>query len=475
MHTQQPTDLDEIAKPRHPLYGKRGTWLDAFDKNGVPRDYIWQNSGNNIIRGYQRAGIKAADFDLETSILNETTSPRVEIPRVVVETLRMDVKTLNAQDIAVFWRLFAQARHHGIEEGTATITLAALQDFLGVARASRIIQSIHKLTTLSMSLHVNQPGAHGRVAMPMIASFEVDDGILTFALPYVLRMAVINSRDYAWIDINAIAHFRSKFSAGLFIKASLEAGKHWSKRQLLGGDRATFAAALGLENTKSNIIEDVIGRVRDDLLAISGPRRRFNISFDTGYGPHDVVLIELGNAAKKLRELKPKGLTKEAMDQVKADNTGIMSVPEERYPTVTRLRQAATWLGSSVLTVAEQWRMDVRGATTYEADTFVGISGREFIELIDTHGPDDVLEFWLDKRDFSKFGTFNVAEDVGVAKARPTKLKTSVMFAEPQVTETEVEDDDVYEMTGGDSYEYGMPEPMEFSGAADCDDADIPF
>ncbi|MCR6502522.1 hypothetical protein MUO32_26190 [Shinella sp. CPCC 101442] len=474
MNTQQPTDLDEIAKPRHPLYGKRGTWLSAYNEHGLPCDYIWQNSGSNIIRGYQRAGIKAADLDLETSISNEKTSPRVEIPRVVVETLRIDVKALNAQDIAVFWRLFAQARHHGIEEGTATITLAALQDFLGVARASRIIQSIEKLASLSMSLHVNQPGAHGRVAMPMIASFDIADGVVTFALPYVLRMAVINSRDYGWIDINAIAHFRSKFTTGLFIKASYEAGKHWSHRKLLGGDRATFAAALGLDNTKSNVIEDVIGRVRDDLLAISGPRRRFKISFIVGCGSDDAVLIELGNAAKRLKELKPKGLTKEALDQVKADNTGIMSVPAERYPTITRLRQAATWLGSSVLMVAEQWRMDVRGATSYADDTFVGLSGREFIALIDTHGADDVLEYWLDKRDFSRFGTFNVAEDVGVAKPRPTKLKTPILVAEPQVPKTEVEDD-VYEMTGVDNYDYGMPEPTEFLGSADCDNADIPF
>jgi hypothetical protein len=479
MNTQQTTDIDEIAKPRHPLHGKRGTWLSSYDENGLPCDYIWQNSGNNIIRGYQRAGIKAADFDLETSFANDRTSPRVEIPRVVVETLRTDIKSLNARDIAIFWRLFAQARHHGIEDGTATITLHALQDYLGLTRPERIVQSVAKLASLSMSLHVNQPGAHGRIEMPMIAEFEVADGIMTFALPYVLRMAVINSRDYAWVDINAFAHFRSKFTAGLFIKASYEAGKHWSHRSLLGGDRATFAAALGLDNAKSNVIEDVLGRVGDDLLAISGPRRRFKVSFDAGLGPDDVVMIEVGNAARSLKSVKPKGLTKEAMDQVKADNTGIMSVPATRYPTITRLRQAATLLGSSVLMIAQQWRMDVRGATTYGDDMFVGISGREFISLIDTHGADDVLEFWVDKRDFSRFGKFNAPEDVGIAKARPNKLKTPKLASLPDVIENEVEYteyDDVFEMTGGDyGYDYGMPEPVEFGSACDSDDADIPF
>ncbi|MBB4102370.1 RepB family plasmid replication initiator protein [Allorhizobium borbori] len=478
MDYQQPTDIDEMGKPRHKMHGKRGTFMEHWNQAGVRSDYIWQLSGNAVIRGYQRRGIKASDFDFETVQTNDRTSPRIEIPRVVVETLKTDIKTLNAQDIAIFWRLFGQHRHHGIEDATATISMQALKDFLGVEHRSRIIKSLQKLTSLQMSIHVNQFGAHGRVSMPMLEMLEIDGEIVTFGMPKVLRDAVGHSRDYGWVDINAIAKFRSKYTTALYIKASFEAGKHWSKRQTIGGSRQQFASALGIpETAQTSVVEDAIARVRDDLLAISGPRRRFKLSFDLGFGPEDDILIEVGNAAKKLKEVKALNLTAEAREQVDAVNTGVNSIPTERYPNLLVLRKAATWLNSSVQFVADKWKLEVWAAMGGKAEFSVGLSDADFIGLIDQHGADDVLEFWLDKKDFAQFGSFNIAEDVGVAVERQPKKKVVTAVIETNVVEAEyVADDDI---SMGDDYahlSYGdEPTPDFKTAAVDYSDDDIDF
>lgn len=226
-----------------------------------------------------------------------------------------------------------------------------------------------------------------------------------FALPAVLRTAVLESRDYAWFELNALLRFSSRFTAGIYLRLCYEAGKHWRYREILEPTKNEFREIMGLPGeTQSSVLDDAINRVSADLEAIDGPRRRFSISFGKPIddAPSSKFFIEVGGSAKRLKEVKPKFLTEAAREQV-LDRTR-HKIDSHQYPTLTRLRQAATLLGTSVLSVSDLWRIDVKGAVSYPDDIFVGLTGREFLRLIADTGPDDVLEFWVDKRDFSHLG-----------------------------------------------------------------------
>lgn len=468
----QSTDLDDIGRGRHPLHGKRGTFLEVAGRNGVDRNFIWQNRGDRIVRGSERAGIKAKDFGAEALWSNDSTSPRVEIPRVVIETMQIDIRTLNAQDVAVFWRLFAEARHQGIQHGRHVIDIQAIKGYLNNTRRSRILSSFDKLTGVEMSLRLNQAGAHGRVGMPMLESFEVVGDTVYFTLPSVLRSAVLFSRDYAWIDINAIPRFASKFTASVYLKLCYEAGKHRTRRANVADSLDAFRARMHLpEGTKANVLADVISRVKDDLLAIDGPRRRFNVKFVVESGEYGVVKIDVTSAAKKLAELKPQGLSAPARRQLAQNNTGILAVPATRYPALVRIRQAATHLGTAALHVADAWKMAVNGAMRDETKTVVGLRGSDFLGLVDRYGADDVFEFWIDKQSVPGLGV-RAIEDIGM----PVYRQRAVAVIDiPDVVEEMVEDD-VTMAADYDHVEYGEVEvPPTAMANDDIDDCDIPY
>jgi hypothetical protein len=472
LELQQPTALEDMGKPRHKLHGKRGPFLEVVGKSGVTNNYIWQRSGGKIIRGSDRKGIKAKDFATEAVRSNELTSPKFEVPRVVIETMRFDIKTLNAQDVAIYWRLFAEARFRGIADETHTITMTALKGYLDSPQRARIIASMEKLTTVSMSIRVNQADAHGRVSMPMIEAVEVSKDTVTFRLPTVLRNAVLASRDYAWIDLNAIQRFESKFTVAVYLKLCYEAGKHHSRRSGVAESRDAFRARMQMpEGTKDNTLDGVIARVKADLLAIDGPRRRFDLKFTAEH--RGDIRIEVGTAARALKEVKPKTMTLKAVFEIVEANKGVLAIPQARDASITRFRQAATLLDAPVRYVADKWRLDVYGAAAYPDQAFVGLFGRDFIRMIDEFGADDMLEYWLDKRDFKELGGVRKVEDVGVAKPRKAE-KVVAEVAEPQVVEADVEEDVV--ATGHfDDHDYGMPEFKAPTDFADHDDADIPF
>jgi hypothetical protein len=313
-------DEDQEKPARKSGYGKLGTMYEGFRKDKktgviVPGQWAWQLRGENIIRGHQRRGIKAADFDREAVYGNEQTSPRIEIPAVIINSMRIETagraggKQLASQDLCIFWRLFAHARLNGIASGSHSIPIAALKAFLDVVDRKRIVRSLEKLSQTTMSIHLNQPGFHGRKKISMIECLQNEGETISFRLADALVAAVRESRGYAFVDINVLPRFRSKYSIPLYIRLCHKAGQHWSKREDLELSRAEFRGLVGMPTaTKANVLETVLGAVRDDLLAISGKRRRFNINFDlpTEAGFDARFVIEVGNAVQRLKEVQPK-------------------------------------------------------------------------------------------------------------------------------------------------------------------------
>ncbi len=427
-------------KPRKAGYGKLGTMYEGFFKDEetgqiVPGQWAWQLRRQNIIRGFQRRGIQAHDFDKEAVYSNERTSPRVEIPAVVVETMRVenngrsDGKQISSQDLCIFWRLFAHAKLNGIASENHSISMAALKAFLDVADGKRIVRSLEKLSSTRMSLHLNQPGFYGRKAMFMIEEVEIDGDVVRFRLADALLAAVLQSRGYAFVDINALPRFQLKYTIPLYIRLCHKAGQHWAKRQGLNLSRAQFRDLVGMPAaTKARALETVLATVRDDLLAISGKRRRFAIEFDlpTEEGFDARFTIAAGDVLKRLKEVRRERVSGKASAELnKLYAQRALRIDDKYWPARKRLQQAATLVGASIYGVADKWRTDVWGVLNNAADV-VGISAPAFQAIINENGIDDAFEYWLDRKDFGVMVASNLKRpaaiaDVGIATERIRK------------------------------------------------------
>ena len=114
------------------------------------------------------------------------------------------------------------------------------------------------------------------------------------------------------------------------------------------------------------------------------------------------------------------------------------------------------------------------GAAAYPETTFIGMLGDEFIKLIDEEGADEVLETWLDKREFPELGGRRVVEEVGVEKSRKRKMVTIVTVT-PASREPDVFVEDLRLGDEVGLLEYGIAQPPAVLISADIDDMDIPF
>lgn len=474
MHQPTHTSLEEMEAAsksrRHKMHGMRGSLFVHEREDGSERGYVWQASGGDIVRGHQRTGVKAGNLSKDAIYTNESTSPRVEIPRIVIDTMRIESNHLRAGDIAAFWRLFAEARKRGINADVHSIRLGDIVKYLGLNSLHRAKQALERLATATMTLRLNQNSARGTVRMKMIELLHDTDDLaalrghdeLFFKLPAALKMAALEARDYAWVDLNAMARFKSKFTFPLYLKLCLEAGKHRHYRSVPEMTKAEFREFVGMpDKTQASVLDNTLQLVCDDLTAIDGVRRRFPIAilFEDGR-----LQITVGSAAKKLREVTPAWI---APEMAKKQTAEVYAMPAEKrklFPSLTRFRQAETVVGALAYRIYGLWAADLHGATSYPDDYLIGMTGREFMSMIGKVGADEVLEVWADKRDFEALGIAGKQYDVEVVE---------------HTTDVRIEVDapklDMHDLIYGRTVVADDPLPPKPTTFAEVDDDEIDF
>jgi hypothetical protein len=382
---------------KHPASGQRGRLLKLDFMDGTSETYLRKPVSKAAQRGMQRLGVQAKDLATEAVWTNEKTSPRIEVPRVLVETLKLD-KSLTASDVAIWWRLFADARLSAMSD-TNYIQLSGLAKFLGVRSLARIKASLKRLAAAKLSYH----GRTGRVSETML---ECPDAVdldelkgadwMHFRMPDGLREIVLDSAGFCRIDLNALARFKSKFSSALYIRICYEAGKTKDFHDELHISKADFCKIVGLEAVQAEVVDDAIERVREDLLTIDGPRRRFDLEMYVG--GNGKLIVAFGAAQKRLVETKPTYMTDEGL-RVLADRSLFKLLPHQ-YPSIVRLRQAATMLDVEPVTISELWRIDVMRASSRYPEGCIGYTPREFRSRIRKLGADVVFGEWIERREF---------------------------------------------------------------------------
>lgn len=475
------TKLDAQGNPyttKHPASGKRGRLLALKFRDGSSETYLRKPTITEAQKGMQRLGVQAKDLAAEAVYTNETTSPRVEVPRILVETLQLDTSKLRATDVAIWWRLFAEARQAGMATDTHFVQLSALAKYLGIRSLDRVKASLVRLSGASLSYH----GRHGRQAEPMLECSDALDlepmtgsDWLHYSLPESLRQLVLGSTGYCRVDINALARFKSKFSAALYIRLCYEAGKAKAFHDEVHLSREDFKRIVGLEAVQAEVVTEAIERVCEDLTAIDGPRRRFHI--DLFVAQTGKLVVSFGGAQTRLLETKPAYMTDDGIAAL-ADRS-MYQLLSHQYPSVVRLRQAETMLGISAVRISELWRIDVQRASSKHPEACIGYPAGKFLARIRRRGADAVFAEWIETRDFAGLGVVReelpAAEPFVRSKRQPKRPKAVVEAVVSVAKVAAVEGEDLRvgdELVG---IEYGVPDAAPMVEAQDIDDFDIPF
>ncbi|NKK67923.1 hypothetical protein GFL88_31385 [Rhizobium leguminosarum bv. viciae] len=470
------TDLDKAPRERrrHKLHGKRGDLFIHVRDDGSERGYVWQHTGGDIVRGYQRYGIRCRDLSAEAVYANEASSPRVEIPRIVIDTMQIVSNHLRAHDVAAFWRLFAEARKCGINGDVHSIRLGDLVRYLGLDSLLRAKQALVRLSSAEMTLRLNQRGFHGLVRMYMLKILHDTDDLaslggsdtLYFRLPAALKAAVLESRDYTWVELNAMSRFKSKFTFPLYLKLCLAAGKDKLYRAIPVMTKPEFRAVVGMpEKTQTSVLDETLQLVCNELLAINGVRKRFPIHIAFADGR---VTINVGRSSKKLREMKPAWIAPKVA--AKLLRTVYNMPPEARvnFPPLMHFRQAETAVGVPATKVFDHWWTDIHGAKNYGIGA-AGMEAQEFLDLIARVGAEEAFENWAEARDFGFVIDDEEVEQtaaVSVVRGLPVSERTALPALEQWQPQTLTYDDWMLKIP------VALPDVDE---AVDVDDAEIPF
>jgi hypothetical protein len=129
-----------------------------------PKRRVEQRSGSEIVRGRNRSGIQAADFAAEAVHTEHPLAVRVEKPRVLIETARVEgVDLLTAKDIALHEYLIAHARKQGIETPEHEVGVGSMLGFLGVRDIGRLEESLSRLSRTVIRYDVTDIATRRRI------------------------------------------------------------------------------------------------------------------------------------------------------------------------------------------------------------------------------------------------------------------------------------------------------------------------
>jgi len=452
--------IKKAKKERHADWGKHGTvW---YGPKGCL--YLWQLCGDKIIRGWKRNAVDAENFTREAAYDNERTSPRVEIPRIIIETMRVETQGLTARDMALYWRLYAEARRQGITNPDYSVSMSALMAYLGVKSVDRVRQSLNRIGDAFASYRFAYSGCHGTKTLPLVdVDFHADEGqklksthVITFRLPPELIGAIGWSRDYAWVDINALTRFESRFTIPLYFHFCLRAGMLARRRKPIEVGEVELRKMVGLpEKMKPSAFKEAVNLILGDLSGIFGVRKRFEYTIESWKEESDGKLgfyFEIGNAAKNLKRVKAAPISDATHEKIALERLSFPIEPHQ-LPSLWRFRQAATLVNRPVATVYSQWLIEVFGATRKHVTHVIGHTAADFLTLINEAGVEAMFENWCDKRDFGVPISLKSADSYDPVKDNATSSKSqNFEHAARYEADAYDEDDEQENLSCGDDF-----------------------
>jgi len=438
---------------------------------------VSQRSGEYIVRGKDRKGIRAGDWTQETgSNRHMLDQPQVEKARILVETAAVvGADELTAQDIACHEYLLACARLDGIDKPKHQIKMRQMCDYLGVAKPDRVWSSLERLMRTLVRYHIVDPKTSRRVCKPLIDGLASSTNRLTrttvidYSIPGVIRDAILQSRSYTWLDINVFPKFKSKYSARLYPKLALMAGYDFRVRKPWTPTLPELAAFIGYSQDDGDIHFTYFTRVLDKALAeIAEHVTAFEVvcvkpQRGSGRGrpvPEGATFhIRVSDATKSLWAHRPADLGPTQIGRIE-DRRYSPLRREYEHPPVKWFAQAQTMTKVPAEELSDRWRRDLSMSHSDPNIRLGAMTGSLLTSVLDAEGLKSAFRLWAGMA--VMVDPADVADIPEVTASTPrcapghvaeTWIEEEVWYADGYTEEDEIED-----LRLGDDFDLGYGE-----------------
>lgn len=366
-------------------------------------------SGENIVRAEDGKGIRAANWEKETSAKKRTLwdEPQVDKPRVLINSTQViGADKLTAHDIALHEYLLASARRQGIGKGVHEVSLAQLGEYLDVPSKERLWKSLERLMATTIRYSVIDQIKRCRVQEPMISRVAISTNRLTgkttfeYIIPSFVRYAMLKSRSQAWLDINAFARFSSKYASRLYPKLALMAGYNEELRKPWCPSVEKLAVFLGYAARGEEFHVGSFMRVVDKAVEeIAQHVSRFEVTYvrpkrgkGRGRPVEGVFYFQTSSAILDLSAYPEQPLPPTTVNRIEDRRHTLLA--EREHPSVRMFSQAAQMTGRDADELLDKWKHDVVTARHQPKMRFGAMTGAMLVEALDTAGLLPAFKMW---------------------------------------------------------------------------------
>ena len=394
------------------------------------------------ILGKHRKGIQASDLmtALTDPMEGLKQSPRVEKPRVLIETMRVvgdDIMT--AHDNAIYEFLFANARENGIDKESHVIAVKNMMKFLEVRHVDRIVESLERITRTVVRYDIRDDEVRRRGSMPLILAELTEDlrsgtATLTYAIPAPIRRVVLAARDFAMLEIDAFAQFSSRYTGRLYPRLALMAGMDAPLRKPLEITPAKLAAELGFPLEKdgtllySSFLRRCLKPTMDD---IETHVRRFTVNMKEVRGngrgrPVEKLVFTTTSTSKRFEESKASSLNHRAVAAIRStDDRHHVS----ELPGTLAIGKAVTRTGIDEFTLNAEWRDVLAQAKSDPSAILGGVAAGDLLQVLAKDGVGAAFAMW------SETLKADVVE-VSQSPVMPRQIEPVVVVDKPEYKQT---------------------------------------
>ncbi|MBB2868629.1 UNVERIFIED_ORG: hypothetical protein GGI63_005273 [Rhizobium esperanzae] len=407
----------------------------------------WSSRDNDSAhRGRDRRGVRAGILAKEAIFDNDVSNPRVELPYALTKgrmfRVEDDVETtdrLTAADQALWHYLFARGKDHinslplegsdaGFKDKGAyggrslvhEVTVGDMLAYLGNNNPARLKESLERIAETHVRYDIRY--RRTRLTRPvryltihaMPAKLRSRD-VVKYEIDPEVRVSMLMSRYYATVDLNALAKFRSRYSARVYNKLSIMASRNvgllLAKKNKLGeiglnkrlwiASAEDLAKSLGYpmstfrEKTFLAAMKKVIAEL--DALPKINQRFEFVCAVPTEKVPRYV--FSTTEASKSVFDVNRAWLGRAAFFHASAHTRPgkrlQIRMKDNQFVHHVRIAQAQAYSGIDGLRLSMEWRSDVEAANAGLVDVIAGWPTGDFLSKIDRFGPEAVFETWL--------------------------------------------------------------------------------
>lgn len=416
-------------------------------KNEFDQDTWTSRNSDWAHRGRDRRGLRAGNLVKEAVYENDVSNPRVEIPLAVMKgrTFRMvegiEVSDrLTAADQALWHYLVARAKDHinslpvegsdggfkdkGAYGGKALVhevKVSEMLAYLGISNPVRLRESLERISETMVRYDIRYRGT--RLTRP-VRYLDIPElpmrlrsrDVVSYGIDPEVRVSMLLARRFVTVDINALAKFKCRYSARLFVRFSLMASRHdglIEAKKSRDGKTGRFwivrpedlARNVGypMQSFRMQTFLAVMKKALSEINGLPVFNRRFTVLFVLPTAKVPRFSFAVTEARKSVFDVHRAWIGRNAFFHATAhtrpNKRASIRMNDSQFVHVVRIAQAQAFTGVDALKISRRWRADVEAANAGATDLGLGEwTTAEFLEKIERFGPEAAFERWLDLR-----------------------------------------------------------------------------